>query len=319
MLVGGVLGKAQSLGSLAAVLNLSNDDAGHVYPFHLRAQVTIFDPQAYWFFLQVGSSGIYAILADKATAPHKGDWVEADGFTRRGGFAPILDIRKLRVLRNGPLPVPVEGGDAGQKISDAGNLWAVAQGRILRVEARLPGSAALLTFHLRLASGAGLLLRLGASANCDPSLLVDAKVVAHGVLGTMLAGAENRRASALFVSNCDGIKVMEPPREEWSLPVVELRRILTYRSGTKIDDMVRVRGTITLIQRNDLFFIQQGDSGILVEPTVAAVSRRIGEVVEVLGRIMQDVDGTRRLVAARVRPSPIAEELLIRQLSEEEL
>jgi len=325
--MGGVVGGGQAvsktaarpLSSLAQVLDLANDDAEHGYPFRLRAQVTLFEPQAYWFFLQDGSSGIYATLADKNATIHAGDWVEAEGFTGRGGFAPILDIRKLKVTGNGPRPVPVKAGETNQNLPAAGNLWAVAQGRILREESRQREHFTLQTFELRPADGGRLPIRLGSSNNCDPSLLVDAKVIARGVLGTMLAGAENRRANALFVASCDDIQVTVPPHEEWSLPLVDLRRILTYRSGTQIDDMAHVRGIVTFIQSSDQFFIQQGNSGIVIEPTKREATLRMGETVEVLGRIMQDVDGTRRMVAARVRPSLIAEQLEIRQLSEEEL
>jgi signal transduction histidine kinase/CheY-like chemotaxis protein len=308
------------LNGLAQVLDLANDDAEHAYPFRLRAQVTLFEPQAYWFFLQDGSSGIYAVLADKSATLHAGDWIEAEGFTQRGGFAPILDIRKFRVIGHSPRPVPVKADQTNQNLLSAGgNLWAAAEGRILRAESRKPGASSLLTFDLRTPAGGRLPIRVGFSTSCDPSLLVDARVVAHGVLGTMLAGAENRRASALFVSSCGDIQVTAPPHEEWSLPIVELRRILTYRSGTKIDDMAHARGIITLTQPNDQFFIQQGNSGILVEPIAVGTLVRIGETVEILGRIMQDLDGTRRLVAARVRPSPVPEQLEIRQLSENEL
>ena len=310
---------APSLNGLTQVLDLANDDAEHAYPFRLRAQVTLFEPRAYWFFLQDGSSGIYATLADKSATFHAGDWIEAEGVTQRGGFAPILEIRRFKVIGQGPRPIPVKADGTNQNLSAAGNVWAVAEGRILRAESRKRAASSLLTFELRTPAGGRLPVRVGSSTNCDPSLLVDAKVIAHGVLGTMLAGAENRRASALFVSSCEDIQVTAPPREEWSLPIVELRRILTYRSGTKIDDMVHARGIITLTQPNAQFFIQQGNSGILVEPIVAQASLRIGETVEVLGRIMQDLDGTRRLVAAHVRPSPIAEQLEIRQLSENEL
>ena len=275
----GILGGSQPLSSapalplrsLAQVLNLANDQAEHGYPVRLRAQVTLFEPAAYWFFLQDGSSGIYAILADKIARPRAGDWVDVEGFTRRGGFAPILDVRALKVVRNGPRPEPAKPGDTGQNVAEAGNLWALAEGRILSAESTAREGSTPLTFQLRLASGDRLPLRIGSPGNCDPGALVDAKVVAHGVLGTMLAGAENRRANALFVANCQAIQVTTPAREQWSLPLIELRRILTYRSGTRIDDMVHARGAVTFIQKNDQFFIQEGRSGMLVEPIRSGV------------------------------------------------
>src|SRR5580658_7491612 len=113
------------LTSLGQVLKLTNEDAQNGFAFRIRAQVTLFDPLAYWFFLQDHSHGIYAILAEKNAPPQVGDWVEAEGVTGRGGFAPILDIRKLKVTGHGPRPVPLSAGDPDRKIPEAGNLWAV--------------------------------------------------------------------------------------------------------------------------------------------------------------------------------------------------
>jgi signal transduction histidine kinase/ActR/RegA family two-component response regulator len=316
----GVMGEGQTpLSSLKQVLKLANDDAGHGYPFRLRAQVTLFEPQAYWLFLQDGSDAIYASVVDKNPSFHVGDWIEAEGFTRRGGFAPVLEISKFKIIRNAPRPLPFKAGEEGKKMPEAGNLWGVAEGRILNAEAGSEQGSKILNFQLRLTSGARIAILLGSSNNCDPHLLVDAKVVAHGVLGTILAGAENRRANALFVASCEAIQVTAPPTEEWSLPLLDLRRILTYRSGTKIDDMVHVRGVITLIPRAETFFIQKDDGGIQVEPIVPATTLRVGDMVEVLGRVMQGEDGIRRLVAARVRPSEVAEPVEIRSLIEDHL
>jgi hypothetical protein len=41
-----------TLGSVAEVLSLTNEQADRGYPFHLRAQVTLFHVAAEWLFLQ---------------------------------------------------------------------------------------------------------------------------------------------------------------------------------------------------------------------------------------------------------------------------
>ena len=78
--------------------------------------------------------------------------------------------------------------------------------------------------------------------------------------------------------------------------------------------MVRVRGTVTLAAAPRRFYIQQGRSGILVEPVEQSSFPHIGDRLEVLGRIMQDEEGIRFLVAARFRPAASADPVEIRQL-----
>jgi signal transduction histidine kinase/ActR/RegA family two-component response regulator len=121
------------------------------------------------------------------------------------------------------------------------------------------------------------------------------------------------------VAGCQDIEITAPPHEDWSLPLMDISRLLTYRSGTQIDQMVRVDGVVTLVLPPDQFFIQKGTSGILVVPGVEGVPPRTGQSVEVLGRIMQDEQGFRRLVAARFRPNAVAEHFAIRPLREVDL
>src|SRR5580693_6834792 len=143
---------APPLASIAKVLELTNDDAAHQYPFRLRAQVTLFEPQAYWVFLQDGLTGIYANPTDEKTKLQPGDWVEAEGVTARAGFAPVLEIRKLKVVGRSPLPSPVIFGES-QSIPESANVWAVARGRILRADTRSRLGNTLLTLYLQLDSG----------------------------------------------------------------------------------------------------------------------------------------------------------------------
>ena len=83
--------------------------------------------------------------------------------------------------------------------------------------------------------------------------------------------------------------------------------------------MVRVRGRVTLLRANDQFFIQQDGSGILVQPVVSDAELKVGDTVEVLGRITQDEHGVRRLVAGRERASKPPANLTIRRLTYDDL
>ncbi len=330
VLIGGLLGSAGSassevapilnhapLGSLAEVLSLTNDEASRAYPVHLRAQVTISIPKAYWLFLQDKSFGIFAFSND-TTVLHSGDWIEADGVTARGGFAPTLTLRKVRVLGNSPLPAPFRAGDPAQHLPEAANLWAIVHGRILRADFRGLGDYPSFGFDLDLNAKKKIKIVLSSPNGCNSAAFVDADVVIRGVLGTISAGAEHRQADALYVPTCQDIQIVRRPPEDWSPSLADVGRLLTYRSGTRIDDMVRVRGVVTFVRPSRLFFVQNGISGILVDPMVEGLAPAMGQSVEVLGRLAQDEEGIRRLVNARFRPAAVPEHFAVRHLTEQD-
>lgn len=96
--------------SVADVLSLTNDEAGRAYPFHLRAQVTLADERSYWLFLQEGPNGIYVLPPKGPFVFKSGDWIEAEGVTARGGFAPVLSLSKVKVVRSRTVANSVHGG-----------------------------------------------------------------------------------------------------------------------------------------------------------------------------------------------------------------
>ena len=206
------------------------------------------------------------------------------------------------------MPTPFTVGDASHPAPEAVNIWATVQGRILRsmLEKRADGSA--LDFDLGFQSFGRMKILLGSDGGCNRAALVDAVVSIRGILGTLSAGAENSQANAMYVAGCQDIEVKIPAHENWSLPLVDINRLLTYHSGTKIDDLVHMSGVVTFVRSPDQFFIQKGRSGILVEPIGGGIEPQIGQSLEVLGRIVQDEEGLRRVVAARLRRTHVAEQ-----------
>ena len=148
-----------------------------------------------------------------------------------GGFAPIIEMRTLKVVGHSALPAPVKVGGS-QSVPEAGNVWAVAEGRILRAESRSRAGDTVLTFYVQLDNGAKLAV-----------LTASARIIAiarrwwtltrwvRGIQGTLYAGAENRRSEAMFVSGCQSIEVKTPPSTDWSLPLIELHSLLALPLG----------------------------------------------------------------------------------------
>ncbi len=307
------------LRSLAEVLSLSNDEADRQYPFHIRAQVTLYNHKAYWLFLQDGPRGIFALRPNKQLSIKAGDWIEAEGLTRHGGYAPILLVRTAKVVGHGPLPELFEYGNQSKAVPEAANIWATLRGRILRSELRPAPGYTLLNLDLGIASPrTKVKILLGSADGCDRQRLKNAVVEIRGVLGTISAGAFNRQSDTMFVAGCQDVDVIAPAIEDWSLPIVDIGRLLTYRSGTQIDDLVHVSGVVTLVRGSDQFFLQKGTSGILVELVNDGAVPSAGESIEVLGRVTQDGQGQRRLVGASFRRTTLTEHFEIRRLVEDD-
>ncbi len=307
------------LTSLSQVLKLTNAQAAEGRPFHLRAQVTLYSADATWLFLQDGLDGIFARDIAHNLAFHPGDFVDVQGVTARGGFAPNLEIQSARLVGHASLPDPVHPRDPNQPIPESANVWAFVSGRIIRAETNRTDLRKRVNFDLKPASGDIIRVKIGEAGGCDPSRFVDADVEMHGVYGIQPAGAENRKSDQLFVTRCDDISILTPPVEDWSVPRTDINQLLAYLSGLHFYDMVRVRGTVTLSAPPRRFYIQQGSSGILVEPIEQTSFPHIGDRLEVMGRIMQDEEGKRFLVAARFRPAPSADPVVIRSLTYKDL
>src|SRR5579859_6064219 len=95
----------RTLNSIAAVLELTNEEAKLAFPVHLRAQVTLSRPERYWLFVQQAGAGIYLDRIDDDSGPlRRGDWLEIEGVTARGRFAPIIEGHSLIVTGWSELP-----------------------------------------------------------------------------------------------------------------------------------------------------------------------------------------------------------------------
>jgi signal transduction histidine kinase/CheY-like chemotaxis protein/putative ubiquitin-RnfH superfamily antitoxin RatB of RatAB toxin-antitoxin module len=311
--------KTLALSSLEQVLALTNSQAAEKHPFHLRAQVTLYSRDATWLFLQDGLNGIYAGDVNRTRNVRAGDLVEVEGVTAHGGFAPILDVHTLRIIGHAPLPKPVLPREPGLQIPESANVWAKVHGRILRALTARSDTVTRVNFDLMPSSGQILPIKVGSTAFCDLARFVDADVEMQGVYGTNPAGAENRKSDQMFINGCDDIAILQPPQENWNAPLSDINKLLAYRSGLRYYDLVRVRGTVTLTQSPKRFYMQQGRSGILVEPIVQQSALKEGDKVEVLGRIMQDDEGKRLLVAARFRSAATVDPPQIRHLTFKDL
>jgi signal transduction histidine kinase len=92
------------LTTAAEVHHLKRAEAQLKYPVKVRGVVTSIDPSALGFTLQDSTGGVYV---QGAVAVRVGDFVEAEGVTDPGEFAPMLIAGRVGRPREGRLPEPI--------------------------------------------------------------------------------------------------------------------------------------------------------------------------------------------------------------------
>jgi len=97
------------LTSAAEVHRLKREEAQRGYPVKIRGVITSVLPEHQAFTLQDSTHGIYVIdlSASRSDPPRVGQYLEVEGVSDPGQFAPVIDAGKVRVLGAGDLPEPV--------------------------------------------------------------------------------------------------------------------------------------------------------------------------------------------------------------------
>ncbi len=100
------------------ILSLGKKDAARGYPIRIRAVVTYADADWRALFVQDSTAGVYVDVKNP-TVVKRGQWVEVEGRSGPGEFAPLIDNSRVRVLGEAPMP-------AGRKAS----MEELASGRL---------------------------------------------------------------------------------------------------------------------------------------------------------------------------------------------
>lgn len=208
-----------------------------------------------------------------------GKKVEVVGRAVIGGFGPHVIPERIRVLGEGRLPEPVpvdaEGffaGDyTGQRIEATGVVQEFSQvgdGLELTIEFASRRYVALVPRH----------------AFSDPSsTLVDAKVRLRGVAIAGFNGRGEFLYPRVFVDDPADLVVLSPPRSPpFEARNVPLRAIAGMRAEPLAGHRVRTEGTVVAHDGKNVFFVQEGATGVRVE-TQRPSSFRPGDRVEIAG------------------------------------
>ena len=265
------------LTQVSDILRLGSQEAARHLRVHLRAVVTYADPEWRNGFIQDATGGIYVDLAQPEV--RAGQWVEVEGQTDPGGFAPQLIRVSLRILgtTNLPLGIKVDLDSLANGTLDA--QWVQIDGIIRQLKQQEKH------LHLTLMTPKGE-LKVIVPAVTNELLSANLLGALVQVDGACVSEFNSRRqvvGITLSVPSLDQIRIVEPgDANPWAVRTALIREVGTYDSTRLVGRRVKVEGVVSLIIPGQGFFIQDGSGGIDVRYGQPS-ELHIGDVVEVLG------------------------------------
>jgi len=275
---------AKSLPTLTHVdqiRSLSPEEASLGYPVMIRGVITM-DAPAPDFFVQDASAGIYVEGSASPRFPHLlSQFVEVEGVTGPGKFAPVIRETKLRVLGQGALPKPQLFPFSELADGQHDSQWAQVRG-IVRSAAVDRSSWQELTLAMRIASEGGEfnvrvpIAHEQIAHDQDLSSWVDSEVLIEGVCGSLYNTNRQLTGILFYVPRLSFIKVEAPATE------VPLSALLRFSPAEGTRHRVRVRGIVGYQQQGNALFLQSQGKGLRVL-TQQNTPLEIGDLVDVLG------------------------------------
>ena len=297
-----------TLTTISAIRALSQDEGARGYPVRVRGTVTHVNEGADdGAIIHDGRLGQWlvppAAEAKSATAVwrelRRGDLIEIEGRTVRGGFAPNLEPRALRRLGQGPLPDPktIAFGSmlSGRHDCDYVEITGVVQ------RAWRPTDPRLRNLFMDVAVEEGVVrASFWDFQPVDFERFVDARVRLRGNVGSLFSRSEQLRGVSLFVDRTADIRVLEPPPDPFALVTRTARSIYNYSAAGEVNRRIRIRGVVTSyvaghpVEINDftttakfryvrnVLYVDDGTGGARIE-TEQAQRVEPGTVVDVAG------------------------------------
>jgi diguanylate cyclase (GGDEF)-like protein len=264
--------------------SLSNDQAKHGYPVHLRGVITYFDPDfgtGYAaVFLHDATGSVYFQPTVKDGAPlYAGALVDVQGVTALGGFGPIVLNPRIRILGHAPLPQnPPHVNLAILKTGAYDAQWVEVEGSIHRV-IEYPHVVVL---HLELPDGP-IPVVLPRDPGASYSNLVDAQVRLHANAAPTMNSDGQMIGIHMQAPNLSALQVLEPASSDpFASPAIPIDNLLRREHYVTSMHRVHLRGTVTLQWPGSSLCIRDATRAICAE-TNQATPVAVGSLVDVAG------------------------------------
>ena len=297
VLVAGV--QAETVNSLPTlttadqVHRLTYDEALRKYPVHLQEeQVLYYNPRLGNLFLRDSTHGVYVDMRGQAALALKsGDLIEVEGITAPGGYAPIVDHPRVRVVGHAPLPPAprysldhlLTGVEDCQWVEVEGIVRSVEESQRITAYANQAASGRN-TVIVTLATGAGRLdVIVRDAGKSDYHNLVDAKVVVQGVSGPRFNDRRQLTGIHMFTDSFAQVQVLQRgAADPFSLPIREINTVMRYTPDVVPGHRIRLKAVVTANRDGRLVSIADSSHGLFIR-TNKAHDLQVGDLIDVVG------------------------------------
>jgi len=264
------------LTSVDQIRRLTPDKAQLGYPVRIRGVITDDIPRPD-FFVQDETAGIYVEGSRSPRISHVfGDFVEVEGITGPGRFAPVIREQHTRVL--GRMALPKTRVYAFHELADGqkDSQWVQVRGIVRSVSIdRTSWHEA--TLAMNVSSGTSqFTVRTPLGASQDVSSWMGKEVLIQGVCGTLFNAERQLVGILLYVPKLEYIRI-ETPSDE-----VPFAALMSFSPDGRVGHKVRVRGIVAYQQPGNVLFLESGVKGLRV---FAQQDTRVqvGDIVDALG------------------------------------
>ena len=271
------ISSAPRLTHVAQIRNLSPDQAACKYPVRVRGVVTYYHGKKGDLFVQDSTGGIFVELGGEEPPLRAGDFVELEGTSSAGDFAPIIHNPHFQVLGRSPMPKPHRPSfeRMGSGVEDS--QWVEVEGVVRSVIE--DDAQPVLTLAV---GGNRLVILTPPHLGRGLAKLVDSKVRALGACGGLFNSKRQQLGVALFVPSLQQIAIEEPaPSGPFAVPIQPINTLLQFTPKSEGGHRVRVQGVVTMRRGSNLYVQDAGDSVYVL--TVDSTPVEVGDLVDVLG------------------------------------
>jgi signal transduction histidine kinase len=265
------------LASAAEIHHLKREEAQRAYPVKIRGVVTSTLPEHEAFTIQDTTRGIYVIdvSGSRSDTPRIGDYLEVEGVSDPGQFAPVVDASRVRIVGQGSIPEPVH--PTWQQLIN-GSLDA----QYVEIQAILT-SVQTNGVMLRTADGTILTdIRVADGEPQDLARYEDALIRVRGCLFATWDYVTRRVKVGEIRINGGNITVDQPaPDDLFSTPAKTASELLLFDPQASVFQRVKVSGQIIHIQEPE-YFMMDGNNGVRFILKHSS-DLQVGDVVDAVG------------------------------------
>jgi len=266
-----------TLTRIEQIRRLTPEDAARGYPTRIRGVVTYYNVLQRDLFIQDSTAGIWVDSDYAKPDLHVGEFVEVEGVSGLGDFAPEIERSRFRHLGEAPLPKPAKPSSDELASGRQDSQWIEVEG-VVRSTAERDGGLV-----LNFSAGAFECRVLVLKYPSPPPGIMDARVRIRGVFSGLYDSTSARFIGfQILTPSWDNIQILSrPPRAQFSLPVRTIPLFLRLTPEGAFTHRVHVRGTV-LLQQTGLVSVRDHGQALWVRTTQVG-ALQTGDLIDAVG------------------------------------